>query len=103
MDGISNVRFPRCARAFHTGAHNLNLSCLIHWSEAALPETHVQLIDHAGPWALAKADLGSGAAVPVLVSRARVPTLPARRETAGARTITELLDRWDAVLPALAA
>ena len=68
-----------------------------------MPETHVQLIDHAGPWALAKADLGGGAAVPVLVSRDRVTDLSARQEPAGAGTITELLDRWDAVLPALEA
>ena len=59
MDGISNVRFPPSARAFHTGAHNLNMSRLFHWSEAALPKTHVQLIDQAGPWALAKADPGT--------------------------------------------
>lgn len=68
-----------------------------------MPRTHVQLIDHAGPWALAKADLGSGAAVPVLVSRDRVTSLSARPETAGARTVTELLDRWDAVLSVLEA
>jgi 2,4-diketo-3-deoxy-L-fuconate hydrolase len=79
------------------------MSCLFHWSEVALPETHVHLIEHAGPWTLAKADLGSGAAVPVLVSRDRVTDLSARPETAGARTVTELLEQWDAVLPALEA
>ena len=62
---------------------------------------HVQLIDHAGPWALAKADLGSGGAVPVLVCRDRVTDLSTRPETAGARTVTELLGHWDAVLPVL--
>lgn len=59
-----------------------------------MPETRVQLIDHAGPWALAKADLGSGAAVPVLVSRDRVTSLSARPETAGARTVIDLQD-WE--------
>ena len=68
-----------------------------------MPDTHVRLIDHAGPWALAKADLGSGGPVPVLVSRDRVLDLSARPETAGARTVTELLEHWEAVLPALEA
>jgi len=49
-----------------------------------LPKTHVQLIDHAGPWALAKADLGNDATVTVLVSRDRVTSLSGRPETAWA-------------------
>src|SRR6185437_7669550 len=57
----------------------------------------------AGPWALAKADLGNGGPVPALVSRDRILDLSARPETADARTITELLGRWEAVLPVLAA
>jgi 2,4-diketo-3-deoxy-L-fuconate hydrolase len=68
-----------------------------------LPGTHVHLIEHAGPWALARADLGSGSVVPVLVSRDRVADLSTRPETAGARTVTELLEQWDVVLPALEA
>jgi 2,4-didehydro-3-deoxy-L-rhamnonate hydrolase len=76
---------------------------LVHWSEAALPGTHVHLIEHAGPWALARADLGSGSVVPAVVSRDRVADLSTRPEMAGARTVTELLEQWDAVLPALEA
>jgi len=41
--------------------------------------------------------------VPVLVSRDRVADLSTRPETAGARTVTELLEQWDVVLPALEA
>ena len=68
-----------------------------------MPDTHVRLIDHAGPWALAKADLGNGGPVPALVSRDRILDLSARPETAGARTVTELLDHWETVLPVLEA
>jgi len=103
MAGISNVRFPRAGGAFHTGAHNVTVSWLSRWSESALPDTRVRLIDHAGPWALARADLGGGGPVPALVSRDRILDLSARRETAGARTVTELLERWEAVLPVLEA
>jgi 2,4-didehydro-3-deoxy-L-rhamnonate hydrolase len=66
-----------------------------------LPDTRVRLVEHAGPWALAKADLGGGGPVPVLVSRDRVLDLSARSETGGARTIAGLLDQWETVLPAL--
>jgi 2,4-didehydro-3-deoxy-L-rhamnonate hydrolase len=66
-----------------------------------LPDTRVRLIDHAGPWALARADLGSGGPVPALVSRDRVLDLSAHPDTAGVRTVNELLERWDAVLPVL--
>ena len=97
------MRFPRPAGAFHTGAHNVKMSWLFHWSEPALPDTHVRLIDHAGPWALAKADLGNGRPVPALVSHDRILDLSARPETAGARTVTELLEHWEAVLPVLEA
>jgi 2,4-diketo-3-deoxy-L-fuconate hydrolase len=79
------------------------MSWLFRWSEPPLPDTRVPLIDHAGPWALAKAGLGNGGPVPVLVSRDRVLDLSARPETAGARTVTELLERWEAVLPVLEA
>jgi 2,4-didehydro-3-deoxy-L-rhamnonate hydrolase len=82
---------------------NVDMSLTFHGSEPALPLSHVQLIDHAGPWALAKADLGGGGPVPALVSRDRVLDLSARRETAGMRTVTELLDRWETVLPVLEA
>ena len=68
-----------------------------------MPDTHVRLIDHAGLWALAKADLGNGGPVPALVSRDRVLDVSARPETAGAGTVTELLEHWEAVLPVLAA
>jgi hypothetical protein len=44
---------------------------LFHRGEPALPDTRVRLIDHAGPWALAKADLGDDGPVPALVSRDR--------------------------------
>jgi 2,4-diketo-3-deoxy-L-fuconate hydrolase len=74
---------------------------LFHWGEAAVPDTHVHLIDHAGPWSLARADLGGGQPVPVLVARDRFLDLSRRPEIAGARTVTELLDRWDAILPVL--
>lgn len=67
-----------------------------------MSKPHRKLIEHAGPWALAKAGLGNGAAVPVLVSRDRVTSLSGRPETAGARIVTELLDQGP-VLPALAA
>jgi 2-keto-4-pentenoate hydratase/2-oxohepta-3-ene-1,7-dioic acid hydratase in catechol pathway len=76
---------------------------LFRWSEPPLPDTRVRLIDHAGPWALAKADLGHGDPVPALVSRDRILDLSGRSETAGARTVTELLERWEAVLPVLEA
>lgn len=68
-----------------------------------MPDLRVRLIDHSGPWALAKADLGVGGPVPALVARDRVLDLSARAETAGARTVTELLERWETVLPALEA
>ncbi len=68
-----------------------------------MPDARVNLIDHAGRWALAKADLGNGRPVPVLVSHDRVLDLSARPETAGARTVIELLDRWETVLPLLEA
>ena len=68
-----------------------------------MPDTHVRLIDHAGSWALARADLGHGGPVPALASRDRVVDLSARPETAGARTVTELLEHWEAVLPVLEA
>jgi 2-keto-4-pentenoate hydratase/2-oxohepta-3-ene-1,7-dioic acid hydratase in catechol pathway len=79
------------------------MSWLFHWSEAAVPDTHVHLIDHAGSWSLAKASLGDGRAVPVLVSRDRFLDLSARPETSGALTVTDLLEHWDVVLPVLAA
>jgi 2,4-didehydro-3-deoxy-L-rhamnonate hydrolase len=66
-----------------------------------LPDTRVRLIDHAGPWALARADLGSGVPAPVLVARDRVLDLSAHPDTAGVRTVNELLERWAAILPAL--
>lgn len=68
-----------------------------------MPDTRPSLIEHAGLWALAKADLGSGGPVPALVSRDRILDLSAHPETAGARTVTELLERWDAVAPLLKA
>ncbi|MGH3249974.1 MAG: fumarylacetoacetate hydrolase family protein [Trebonia sp.] len=68
-----------------------------------MPDTHLHLIDHAGPWALAKADLGDGEPVPALVSHDRILDLSVRPETAGARTVTELLERWEEVLPVLGA
>jgi 2-keto-4-pentenoate hydratase/2-oxohepta-3-ene-1,7-dioic acid hydratase in catechol pathway len=77
------------------------MSWLFHWSEAAVPDKHVHLIDHAGPWSLAKADLGADGPVPVLVSRDRFLDLSTRPETAGERTVTELLGHWDAILPVL--
>ena len=66
-----------------------------------MPDTRIRLIDHAGPWALGRADLGGGRPVPALVSQDRVLDLSARPELAGARTVTDLLDRWEALLPAL--
>ena len=69
-----------------------------------MPDTHVREIDHAGPWALAKADLGSGTPVPALVSHDRILDLSARPETAvGSGSVTGLLEHWETVLPALAA
>jgi 2-keto-4-pentenoate hydratase/2-oxohepta-3-ene-1,7-dioic acid hydratase in catechol pathway len=68
-----------------------------------LANAHVRAIDHAGPWALAKADLGSGGPVPALVCHDRILDLSTRPETVGAGTVTELLERWEAVLPVLAA
>ena len=68
-----------------------------------MPDRRARLIDHAGQWALAKADLGNGGPVPALVSRDRILDLSARPEMAGARTVTELLERWEAVAPVLAA
>ncbi len=68
-----------------------------------MADTHVRLIDHAGPWALASADLGNGGPVPALVARDRILDLSVRPQTAGAGTVTELLEHWDAVLPALEA
>jgi len=68
-----------------------------------LPYTHVRAIEHAGLWALAKADFGNGGPVPALVSHDRILDVSARPETAGAGTVTELLGRWEAVLPVLAA
>jgi len=76
---------------------------LFHWGELALPGTHIRAIDHAGLWALAKADLGSGKPVPALVSHDRILDLSARPETAGTGTVTELLEHWETVLPVLAA
>lgn len=67
-----------------------------------MPDKHPELIDHAGAWALAKADFGVGEPVPALVSRDRILDLSARPETAGARTVTELLERWETVFPVLA-
>ena len=68
-----------------------------------MPDTHVPLIDHAGPWSLAKAGLGNGEPVPVLVAHDRLLDLSGRPETAGARTVTELLGQWDTIHPALTA
>jgi 2-keto-4-pentenoate hydratase/2-oxohepta-3-ene-1,7-dioic acid hydratase in catechol pathway len=76
---------------------------LFHWGEPALPDTRKRLIDHAGPWALAKVGLGNDRPVPALVSRDRFLDLSARPETAGARTVTELLEHWEEVLPVLEA
>jgi 2-keto-4-pentenoate hydratase/2-oxohepta-3-ene-1,7-dioic acid hydratase in catechol pathway len=68
-----------------------------------LPYTHVRAIEHAGRWALAKADLGKGGPVLALVSHDRILDVSARPETAGAGTVTELLEHWEAVLPVLEA
>jgi len=68
-----------------------------------LPAAHADLIDHAGPWALARAGLTDGGPVPALVSRDRILDLSARPELAGARTVSELLERWETVLPVLEA
>jgi 2-keto-4-pentenoate hydratase/2-oxohepta-3-ene-1,7-dioic acid hydratase in catechol pathway len=68
-----------------------------------LPTAHADLIDHAGPWALARAGLAYGGPVPALVSRDRILALSARPELAGARTVSELLEHWETVLPVLAA
>lgn len=81
----------------------MKLSWLFRWGELALPDAHVRAIDHAGLWALAKADLGTGAPVPALVSHDRILDLSARPETAATGTVTELLDHWEAVLPVLEA
>ena len=66
-----------------------------------MPAAHADLIDHAGPWALARAGLTGGGPVPALVSRDRILDLSARPELAGARTVSELLEHWEAVLPVL--
>jgi 2,4-didehydro-3-deoxy-L-rhamnonate hydrolase len=79
------------------------MSWLLRWGELALPYPQVRAIDHAGPWALAKADFGAGGPVPALVSRDRVLDLSARPETSGAPTVAGLLERWEAVLPVLEA
>lgn len=68
-----------------------------------MPTAHADLIDHAGPWALASTGLADGGSVPALVSRDRILDLSARPELAGARTVGELLDHWETVLPVLAA
>ena len=68
-----------------------------------MPYTHVRAIEHAGLWALAKADFGNGGPVPALVSHDRILDVSARPETAGAGTVTELLEHWEAVLPVLEA
>ena len=68
-----------------------------------MPDTHVHQIDHAGSWSLAKASLGNGRPVPVLVSHGRFLDLSARPETSGALTVTGLLEHWDGVLPVLEA
>jgi len=52
---------------------------------------------------LAKADFGSGKPVPALVSHDRILDLSARPKTAGPGTVSELLEHWETVLPALAA
>ena len=90
MGAISNMRFPCSADAFHTGAHDVPVFLSFHGSERALPDKHPELIDHAGAWALAKADFGVGEPVPALVSRDRILDLSARPETAGARTSSTL-------------
>ena len=94
MAGISNMRFPCQAGAFHTGAHSVKMSWLSHWSELALPDAHVRLIDHAGSWALAKADLGDGGPVPALVSRDRVLGLSACPETSGRAPLNTGVRTW---------
>ena len=68
-----------------------------------MPYTHVRAIEHAGLWAVAKADFGKGGPVPALVSHDRILDVSARPETAGAGTVTELLEHWEAVLPVLEA
>jgi 2,4-diketo-3-deoxy-L-fuconate hydrolase len=95
--------FPSLRARIHTGAHHSEDVLAIGWSELALPYTHVRAIDHAGLWALAKADFGNGGPVPALVSHDRIVDLSARPETAGAGTVTELLEHWEAVLPVLEA
>src|SRR5213078_3335845 len=100
MAGISNMRFPVLQP--HSILALTTRRCPGYFAGVnALPDTRVRLIDHAGPWALARADLGTGGLVPALVARDRVLDLSTRQETAGARTVTELLEHWDAALPAL--
>ena len=97
------MRFPYSAHAFHTGAHHVKMCWLSRWGELVLPATHVSAIDHAGRWALARADLGNGGPVPALVRHDSILDLSVRPETAGTASVTELLERWEAVLPVLEA
>lgn len=72
----------------------VNWPCLIRtYARSSTPDY--------GPFA--KADLGKGGPIPALVSHDRILDVSARPETAGASTVTELIEHWEAVLPVLEA
>ncbi|WP_369138312.1 fumarylacetoacetate hydrolase family protein [Modestobacter versicolor] len=60
-------------------------------------------IDHAGSWALARLQDGTGRVFPALVSRDRVLDLSDRDELGRPDGTAPLLDGWDDVLPVLRA
>ncbi|MGY1838247.1 MULTISPECIES: fumarylacetoacetate hydrolase family protein [unclassified Modestobacter] len=64
-------------------------------------EAGVSEIDHAGPWAVARLRDGAGREFPALVARDRVLDLSDRAELGRPAGTTQLLDRWDGVLPVL--
>jgi len=61
---------------------------------------HTPVIDHAGTWALARLRDASGRAFPAMVSQDRFLDL-SERDDLERPTSTDLLDRWDDVLPVL--
>ncbi|WP_072803074.1 fumarylacetoacetate hydrolase family protein [Rhodococcoides yunnanense] len=66
-----------------------------------MESTPITRIDHAGEWALTQLSAATGSPFPALLRHDRILDLSAFEQVGSPRSVRELLDRWDEVLPVL--